>query len=527
MNYYSKVRANPGKFQRQRAQILPLSLAVLVIAAVTFFVVFNSGRVVNEKINLVNAADAAAFSGAQVAARHLNFMAYTNRAMIANEVAIGHLYSFQVEAEIIGNSLTQVLTGGGMLGDFIRFLVCDIDIPFVTVDCAQLEAWAIQYMEQIIQGSGAYTGILSLMLDANNTRFGEFQAQAYQDLLTLDNRNRTLVDRTMEVVAASYIDRPYAPISVNDPQVLADFVASDNERASDAATLASTNTLELCEMILFATPGAEVGNGVGSANAGRRQECEQRLSGNDPNDNLLGGLDNPEADGGMMLQAIRATVEHTENATFIRDRNMNYIAGGFLPVQRRGSTEVVYDNSTQSLNWEAGDDRLTMPVFGTVTASGDARSNTQQGLSWLDQGFDYILQLSGLCNEEDVSCEDVVNGAYDSIQRYAALDPNRQTAVITAFVDQNNCGDGIGYNDDGSRKQGWSNNLQRFEDEGDTFCGETIYAIGQAEVYFQRPDCLPNALGICTGGFAAPSADGSREVANLYNPFWHARLVVR
>ena len=82
---------------KQKGQMLPVVIAVFLVAVVMFFAVFNSGRAVNEKINLVNAADAAAFSGAQVAARHLNFMAYTNRAMIANEAAIGHLYSFQVE----------------------------------------------------------------------------------------------------------------------------------------------------------------------------------------------------------------------------------------------------------------------------------------------------------------------------------------------------------------------------------------------------------------------------------------------
>jgi hypothetical protein len=47
-----------------------------------------------EKSRLVNAADGAAYSGAVWAARNMNFMAYTNRAMIANHVAVGHYVSY-------------------------------------------------------------------------------------------------------------------------------------------------------------------------------------------------------------------------------------------------------------------------------------------------------------------------------------------------------------------------------------------------------------------------------------------------
>jgi len=42
-------------------------------------------------MQLQNAADAAAFGASTLEARSLNFAAYTNRAMVANEVAIGQL----------------------------------------------------------------------------------------------------------------------------------------------------------------------------------------------------------------------------------------------------------------------------------------------------------------------------------------------------------------------------------------------------------------------------------------------------
>ena len=52
------------------------------------FVMFNTGQVVSRKLLLSDAADAAAYSGLLWQARALNFQAYTNRAMVANEVSI-------------------------------------------------------------------------------------------------------------------------------------------------------------------------------------------------------------------------------------------------------------------------------------------------------------------------------------------------------------------------------------------------------------------------------------------------------
>lgn len=64
---------------------------VLFLAVVTLSLVFlyKAGKVTSEKMRVQNAADAAAYSVAVTEARDLNFMAYTNRAMVANEVAIG------------------------------------------------------------------------------------------------------------------------------------------------------------------------------------------------------------------------------------------------------------------------------------------------------------------------------------------------------------------------------------------------------------------------------------------------------
>ena len=63
-----------------------LFATVLVVAALSLY---RTGRLTSDKMELQNAADALAYSVSTVEARDLNFAAYTNRAMVANEVAIG------------------------------------------------------------------------------------------------------------------------------------------------------------------------------------------------------------------------------------------------------------------------------------------------------------------------------------------------------------------------------------------------------------------------------------------------------
>lgn len=79
--------------RHQSGQALIYGLFVLVGGLAALFFLFNAGQVVREKTKLVNTADAVAYSGGVMNARALNFHAYTNRAMLANTVAIAQLVS--------------------------------------------------------------------------------------------------------------------------------------------------------------------------------------------------------------------------------------------------------------------------------------------------------------------------------------------------------------------------------------------------------------------------------------------------
>lgn len=89
--------ANPLSFlprrARQRGQALIYGLFVLLSGLVALFFMFNTGQLTAEKAKLVNTADAVAYSAAVMHARALNFDAYTNRALMANEITLAQLVS--------------------------------------------------------------------------------------------------------------------------------------------------------------------------------------------------------------------------------------------------------------------------------------------------------------------------------------------------------------------------------------------------------------------------------------------------
>lgn len=65
-----------------------LLVAVLGLAWVRYF---STGQVVAAKARMVHGLDAAAYSGALVQARTLNFLSYLNRAQLAHQLAMAHL----------------------------------------------------------------------------------------------------------------------------------------------------------------------------------------------------------------------------------------------------------------------------------------------------------------------------------------------------------------------------------------------------------------------------------------------------
>ncbi|MBN9430031.1 MAG: Tad domain-containing protein [Burkholderiales bacterium] len=72
----------------QRGQALVLALVLMFSGLLALYFLFSVGQVAASKQRLTNTADAAAYSTAVWRARVLNFQAYSNRAIVAQEVAV-------------------------------------------------------------------------------------------------------------------------------------------------------------------------------------------------------------------------------------------------------------------------------------------------------------------------------------------------------------------------------------------------------------------------------------------------------
>lgn len=102
---FSRGRTACGGAACQSGQALSVLLLLMASLVAAFLLVFDAGQVVAAKLRLIGASDAAAYSAAQWQARSLNYEAYINRAMVANEVAIAQSVSLRSWSGYMGRLL--------------------------------------------------------------------------------------------------------------------------------------------------------------------------------------------------------------------------------------------------------------------------------------------------------------------------------------------------------------------------------------------------------------------------------------
>ncbi len=101
-------RSVARRHQRGLALVYGLFMAVAAIA--TLMLQFNAGQLTAEKTRLVNTADAVAWSAGVMHARALNYTAYLNRALVANEVLVAQAVSIQSWARLVAQRAVTVQT---------------------------------------------------------------------------------------------------------------------------------------------------------------------------------------------------------------------------------------------------------------------------------------------------------------------------------------------------------------------------------------------------------------------------------
>lgn len=159
----------PSNRCAQWGQVAPVVLFGILIASAALVLMFNTSQKVAERSQVANAADAAAYSGAVWVARHLNFMAYTNRAMVANHAAVGHFVSYVSWIRYVHDSIEYI----DRIAQWIPYVGQYIDM-------------VEEIAEQVRQITEQSADIAVPAIDAWNANFRAAQAEA-QASLALNN----------------------------------------------------------------------------------------------------------------------------------------------------------------------------------------------------------------------------------------------------------------------------------------------------------------------------------------------------
>lgn len=107
--------------RRQNGQVMPILLLVVLAVLVVAVVSYNASRATLSKMELINAADGAAYSGALQTARSMNFMAYTSRGMISNTIGAGYLVSYVSHLRHLAASLDELTQPKKLMAKVAKF----------------------------------------------------------------------------------------------------------------------------------------------------------------------------------------------------------------------------------------------------------------------------------------------------------------------------------------------------------------------------------------------------------------------
>lgn len=191
----------PQLFNHQKGQVLPVGIAFIMFSALLVLVMFNTGKLATERSRITNAADSAAYSGLVWQARALNFQAYSNRAMVANQVAIAQIVSMaswteygQVATENIDDAIgwipfvgayTSAAESALEMVNEIVLTVGEIAIPVIDVVNQSLSA------AQTLMYVSAFTATPHIVEEIVEANSGDYQVDStYNIAMAADNLNQ-------------------------------------------------------------------------------------------------------------------------------------------------------------------------------------------------------------------------------------------------------------------------------------------------------------------------------------------------
>lgn len=207
--------------RRAAGQVLPAAIFLLLACGAFLYWTVNSGQMVVEKMRLTNAADAAAYSAGVVQARALNYDAYTNRAVIANEIAVAQVLTIVSWSDYFSDLSCRLSELGNAVGDTVPLDRAQADRLALLAAFAAGNAWVNAW-----GGNQLCNGIL------NGVRILNFPAGPLASLLSA---NAQMLAATQQLLHAGLS----APV-VGMSRRAAQRVVSDMDPHMEAHVLATS-----------------------------------------------------------------------------------------------------------------------------------------------------------------------------------------------------------------------------------------------------------------------------------------------
>ena len=453
--------------RNKRGQVLPLGLVFLVVCCISLLFMFSSGKVVDEKLTVTNAADAAAYSAGIVHARALNYEAYVNRAIIANELAIAQAVSIVSWMRYFEHAVAQSAVVDDYVGDYLIVpggAVVAAALTVIEVINEYISAWTggeadletvvnlVEYFNAIVVVN-AHAGAALLLRESQVRTDLAFSSGVPQENLAREVARRSDPSLDVEMVPTSRLGLA----GFTKTYGRAGGGSAERERLADTV-MRSRDQFTTARGFEHETPSFL------RTIVGRHGKLVKR-----------GGTDLVNFDE---WQAVDTMAAHTRERRCGKFRTswcgweenpIAYAARSQTGAIRSGGSgrEVTYGESVQA-----------NPETTSEALSGNVDLRTKFSLAWtglsdnqdlrdLDAGADHRVGLSFFVSKPE------------NTSRSAGRNPNVRPAGQLGVFDS-------------------------------AAPGNLIASLSRAEVFFVRPEARP---------------DGRRELASLYSPYWQARLV--
>ncbi|GHT90191.1 hypothetical protein AGMMS49545_02930 [Betaproteobacteria bacterium] len=174
-----------------RGQATIMAFATLLFLVLMTLATYNISQMTHGKMQTMNAADAGAYAAAIVAARDANFIAYTNRAMVANHVVVGQLVSMTSLAAMFEDMAMKLKWVMRILG-LIPPLAFLQKVADVLEEIENTLAKVPEYMAKIISAQDKYINALSWLQSGVRALTLSDAEEAVEKVIKANDKNEEL-----------------------------------------------------------------------------------------------------------------------------------------------------------------------------------------------------------------------------------------------------------------------------------------------------------------------------------------------